>query len=180
LRRLDTDVIDLLQIHSASVEAIRDGAVFEVMRRFQEAGHVRFLGVTGGNDGAVAAIEDGHYDTVQIVYNLNQQDARDTVFPLAREWDIGVIVMVPLGHGAFTRKWEYLEPEQRSDAERFRWLERPDQSLASAALRFVLADLVVSTAIPGTRKIANLEANVAASEGRLTDDELTRIRSAVA
>lgn len=175
LRRLNTDVIDLLQIHSASVEVIREGTVFEVMQRFQEAGHVRYLGVTGGNDAAVAAIEDGHYDTVQIVYNLIQQDARTSVFPLARERDIGVIVMVPLGHGAFTRKWEYLEPEQRVQAEQFRWLERPGQSLAAAALRFVLADPVVSTAIPGTRKLANLEANVAAAADHLTDEELAQI-----
>ncbi|GAC1402391.1 MAG: aldo/keto reductase [Chloroflexota bacterium] len=175
LRRLQTDVIDLMQIHSASVEVIQHGEVMEVMKEFQQAGHIRFIGMSGGHDAAVAAITDGNYDTVQVVYNIFEQGARDTVFPAAREHNVGVIVMVPLGHGAMTSKYEHLDAEGRARVEQIQFLERDDQTLAQAALRFVLEPNAVSTTIPGTRKVENLRANVEAADSWLREEEMTRL-----
>ncbi len=177
LRCLQTDIIDLLQIHSASVEIIRQGEVLDVMQRFQQAGHVRFIGMSGDDQAAVAAIENGNYDSVQVVYNIFSQQPRHTVFPRAREHDIGVIIMVPLGHGAITKKSEHLDEKDQARVRALDFLIQPDRSLAQAALQFVLAAEAVSTAIPGTRKIANLETNVAAAEGKLSPDEIQRIEA---
>lgn len=172
LRRLRTDVIDLLQIHSASVEIIRQGEVLGVMQRFQQQGHVRFIGMTGDNDAALAAIADGRYDTVQVPYNITQQSAAREVFPRAESHDIGVIVMFPLGAGALSEKHEHLDAERREQIAGLKRLERPGRTLAQVALRFVLAQPAVSCAIPGTRKIEHLHANAEAAAESLTPEEL--------
>lgn len=177
LRRLQTDTIDLLQIHSASVEIIRQGEVLDVMQRFQQAGHVRFIGMSGDDHAAQAAIENGNYDTVQVVYNIFNQQPRHTVFPLSEEHDIGVIIMVPLGHGVITKKSEYLDAKDQARVRALDFLIQPDRTLAQAALQFVLAAPAVSTAIPGTRKIANVESNVAATAGTLSPDEIQRLET---
>jgi aryl-alcohol dehydrogenase-like predicted oxidoreductase len=177
LRRLQTDTIDLLQIHSASVEIIRQGEVLDVMQRFQQAGHIRFIGMSGDDEAALVAIENGSYDTVQVVYNIFNQHPRRTVFPRALEHDTGVIIMVPLGHGVITRKSEHLDEKEQARVRALDFLIQPDRSLAQAALQFVLAAEAVSTAIPGTRKVANLESNVAATEGKLSSDEIQRLET---
>lgn len=177
LRRLQTETIDLLQIHSASVEIIQQGEVLNVMKRFQQAGHVRFIGMSGDDEAAIAAVADGNYDTVQVVYNIFNQHARHAVFPRAREHDIGVIIMVPLGHGVITKKSEYLDEREQARVRALDFLIQPDRTLAQAALQFVLAADAVSTAIPGTRKIANLETNVAATNGKLSPDDIQRLET---
>lgn len=175
LRRLRTDVIDVIQIHSASLEVIEKGEVLAEMQRFQKAGHVRFVGMSGGHEEAAAAILSGEYDTVQVDYNLLRRQADETVFPLARERDVGVIVMAPLAHGSLTDKRAHLPPEQYRQVQQLEFLERSDQSLAQAAIRFILASPAVSTIIAGTRKLENLEANLVAASARLTAEEMSAI-----
>lgn len=177
LHRLGIDTIDLLQIHSASLDIIDQGEVLAEMQRFQQAGHVRFLGMSGGNNEALAAIENGSYDTVQVVFNILDQGAAQTVFPEAEKCDVGVIIMLPVGQGILTAKRAHLEPEdkRRRQAEALEGLERPGQTLAQAALRFVLASKAVSTAIAGTRKVDHLLENFAASGTPLTDDDMALV-----
>lgn len=175
LRRLRTDYIDLLQIHSASVEIINRGETLEVMQRFQREGHVRFLGMTGGNDAALAAIRSGGYDSIQVVYNILDQKAAVEVLPAAHRADVGVIVMLPLAQGALTDKWVHLPPERRRVIERLQFLIRPGQTLAEAALRFVLANQAVSCALAGSRSLDNIRSNINATDGTLTEDEMTQI-----
>jgi len=177
LRRLQTDVVDVLQIHSASVDLIQQGETYEAMQRLRDAGHIRFLGMSGDLEAARTAIEHGGFDTVQIVYNIFNQDAATSLLPLARSRDIGVIVMAPLGHGALTSKHEHLDPGQPEYrlARQLEFLVRPEQTLAQGALRFVLQQDAVSTIIAGTRKPANLRSNVEAAAGSLTPEELDRI-----
>lgn len=177
LRRLQTDVIDLLQIHSASREIIERGETLDEMLRFREAGHVRFVGMSGEADGALAAIENGGYDTIQVPYSIVDQRVNDMVLPRAKEHDVGVIVMMPLGQGIITDKYRHHDnEEQRRRAEALQFLAHDGQTLAQAALRFVLANEAVSTIIAGTRKVDNLRSNVAAAEGRLTPHEMARIQ----
>ncbi|MDQ2742685.1 MAG: aldo/keto reductase [Chloroflexota bacterium] len=177
LRRLRTDMVDILQIHSASADLIQQGETYEALKRLQDAGHVRFLGMSGDLEAARAAIEHGGFDTVQIVYNIFNQDAATSLLPLARSRDIGVVVMAPLGHGALTSKHEHLDPEQPEYrlVKQADFLVRPEQTLAQAALRFVLQQDAVSTIIAGTRKPANLRLNVEAAAGSLTPEELDRL-----
>ncbi|GAC1514669.1 MAG: aldo/keto reductase [Chloroflexota bacterium] len=176
LRRLQTDTIDLLQIHSASPETIEQGETLAEMQRFQQAGHVRYIGISGDVDGALAAIDDGRYDTIQVPYSIVDQRMDGGVFESAKQHDIGVIIMIPLGQGIVTNKYQHSDKEnERHKGDALQFLVRDGQTLAQAALRFVLANDAVSTVIAGTRKIENLRSNVEASGGVLTDAERTRI-----
>ncbi|GAC1627369.1 MAG: aldo/keto reductase [Chloroflexota bacterium] len=176
LRRLQTDTIDLLQIHSASPETIEQGETLAEMQRFQQAGHVRYIGISGDVDGALAAIDDGRYDTIQVPYSIVDQRMDGGVFESAKQHDIGVIIMIPLGQGIVTKKYQHSDKEnERHKGDALQFLVRDGQTLAQAALRFVLANDAVSTVIAGTRKIENLRSNVEASGGVLTDAERTRI-----
>jgi aryl-alcohol dehydrogenase-like predicted oxidoreductase len=85
LRTLQTDVIDLLQIHSASVEVIRRGAIIEAIQEAQQEGKVRFTGATTyGEEAALAVIEDGRYDCLQVAYSLLDRGLETKVLPLAQ------------------------------------------------------------------------------------------------
>lgn len=177
LRRLQIDTIDLLQIHSANPDVIERGETLQEMQRWQKSGHVRFLGMSGGPSDAAAAMQHGGYDTVQVPYNLLDREAEKEAFPLAREHNVGVIIMIPLAHGALTAKRHHLAPDdpQAARVERLAFLERPGQTLVEAGLRFVLANPVVSTVIAGTRKPENLRSNLEAANGHLSDEDVRRL-----
>jgi len=86
LRMLQTDVIDLMQLHSASVDHIRRGELVGYLQEFQKAGSIRFLGVTTyGEEAALAALEDGRYDCIQIAYNALDREPESKTLPLAQK-----------------------------------------------------------------------------------------------
>lgn len=190
LKRMKTDHIDLLQIHSAPIEVIHSGETLGAMKKAQEAGKVRFIGMTGSTEAAIAAVTDGSYDTVQVSYNIVQRDPERELFNLCRENDIGVILKDGLGAGRLTAKGKALSDERVEDRARAERLEEefvlkgswhpryliPALSLAEVALRWVLANDVVSTVIAGSRKIENIVANASTSDGRyFTDEQVRRI-----
>jgi aryl-alcohol dehydrogenase-like predicted oxidoreductase len=192
LRRMKTDYIDLLQIHSAPMEVIHRGETLGVMKRAQEAGKVRFIGMSGQIEPAIAAVTDGSYDTVQVTYNIVQREAEEELFSLCRENDIGVIIKDGLAAGRLTGKAKALPDEWAGDRERVMRLEEefvlkgswhphyllPALSVAEVALRWLLANETVSTVIAGSRKIENIVSNASVSDGRyFTAEQVQQIIS---
>lgn len=178
LRRMRTDVIDLIQIHSAPVEVIRNGETLSALKRAREQGKVRFIGMTGSVEAAVEAVTAGEYDTVQVSYNMAEREAERELFPLVRKHGVGVIIKDGLARGVLTPKVSALPDDKRSDIARAARLEKEclttdrhpsafPKTLADLALRFVLSNDAVTTIIAGTRKVEHLIENVAASDGRL-------------
>jgi len=106
LCKLKTDRIDLIQIHSASMEVLEKGETFEALRTAREAGKVLHIGMTGGVNECLRAVELGGYETVQVPYNLLGLSAEDRLLPLAREKGIGVIIMRGLAGGKLSEKFE--------------------------------------------------------------------------
>lgn len=173
LRKLRTDHVDLLQIHSASREVVERGETLEAMKTAQQAGKVRFLGLSCGQDAALAAIATGHYDTLQISYNVLDRWAEARVLPLARENNLGVIIKDGLAAGRLLAPPEALPAAQRERyvragaglrAQVGRDPEVPD--LAALLLRWVLSNPAVSTVIAGTRDPSHLLANLALADGK--------------
>ena len=156
MRRLQLDKLDLIQMHSVDdndllEECLGKGGVYEAMHEARQAGLVDFIGISGHkNEVLVKAVKTGMFDTVLASYNLTNDDAAKELFPLAKELDIGVIVMKPLGGGALA-----IPPE----AERFQVADRAIAS-AEAALRFVLSNPHISTAIPGMGTLREVEDDV--------------------
>lgn len=179
LQRLKTDVIDIIQLHSPNYEDVAFGDGLEGLKKAQAAGKVRFISLSADGETARKAIEIGEYDTLQITYNVLEQAPGDIV-AAAREKDMGTIIKVPIGSAIYEKP----RPTDGSAAQwdRARAILAPevigDIPRVSAALRWLLGDPNVHTAIVGTTNIKHLEANVAAAEaGRLPDEMLAEIRA---
>jgi aryl-alcohol dehydrogenase-like predicted oxidoreductase len=124
----------------------------------------------------------GWVDSVQVIYNLFEQEPAAELLEVARECGVGIIVRVAFDEGALTGKFTVLTKFADDDfrnsyfagdrlsrtvvrVERIRHdLEGSDYSLPQAALKWVLAHPAVSTVIPGIRNVAQAEANCAVSE----------------
>lgn len=177
---LRTDVIDLIQIHSASMETLERGETLEALQRARDAGKVRFLGISGGVAECIRAIEIGAFDTVQFPYNLLNREAEERLLPLARERGVGTIVMRPLAGGKLTAKCRNLADAAVRDAIAGFARFAPggtEEGLAELALAYVLSHADVSTVIAGSRRLERLEGNLRAARTRLDADQLAAVRS---
>ncbi len=175
--RLQVDRVELLQIHTAPLEVVRAGDALRALEDFRKAGRCDYVGASFSDEPACAeAIRSGAYDTIQITYNLLARTQAERLLILARAADVGVIVKLPLAKGALSSKASLLSPAEQERVAPYRFLERPGQTLAQAALRFVLSHPAVTCAIPGSKRVEHLEANVAIADGQgLTLAELERI-----
>lgn len=176
--RLQVEYIDLLQIHTASVDVVRAGEAIRALRHFQDLGKCGFVGASFEDALACKlALESGDYDTIQITYNLLEQWAAQELLSLAQQVDAGVIIKLPLAKGLLSRKADVLASAEQAHVEPYRFLERRGQTLAQGALRFVLSHPAVSTVIVGTKRLEHLQENLAVADGRgLTLEELARVR----
>ncbi|MGH7811588.1 MAG: aldo/keto reductase, partial [Candidatus Binatia bacterium] len=117
LERLQTDYIDLYQLHNPSVEVIEKGEVWSVLERAKQAGKIRHYGVSINTmEEGVAAVKDGRSETIQVEYNLLAQEPAETIFPLALNANIGIIARIPLRRGILTGKLT-ADDEQRFQGE---------------------------------------------------------------
>jgi aryl-alcohol dehydrogenase-like predicted oxidoreductase len=182
LKRLRTDYIDLYQLHNPPLMMLQRGEHYAVLDELKRAGKIRYYGVSvhDAYEGEMA-IHAAKPDTIQVVFNLLRQDAREELFPLARENDIGLIVREPLANGILTGKYttettfsdddfrstwprEYFLMQVQS-AEKFRVFEQSGRrTLTQTALRFVLDERNVSVLIPGIKTPAQARENLVVSD----------------
>ena len=159
LRRLRTDVIDIMQFHGGmytqeEVDRILKGGLLEAVRAQRDKGRVRFIGFTVEEPWtARPLIASGQFDVIQVRYNLIYQSAAEHVLNDAREADMGVVLMRPMTSGIFQRLVSYLAP---------RWQEAHD--LYEVALKYVLSDSRVHVANVGMRWPEEVAKNVALVE----------------
>jgi len=198
LRNLGIDRIDLQQFHVWTDDwAARD----EWMRAIEEvkrSGKVRAFGISVNRwdpTNVVEALRTGLIDSVQVVYNIFDQHPEDRLFPLCEDMGIAIIARVPLDEGSLTgtltadMRWPegdfrnlYFPPSRLAEA-----VDRVDRlsqdlpagmALPEMALRFILSHPVVSTVIPGMRRVTHVEANMAAGDGHgLPADLRARLRA---
>jgi aryl-alcohol dehydrogenase-like predicted oxidoreductase len=196
LRRLRTDYVDLYQAHNPTIEQLQREEIQEAMERLQEIGKIRYWGISiSTNEEGIEIINRGWGHALQVLYNILNQSPASELFPLAKQKGYGIIARVPLASGLLTGKFRsgstfatddvrqnFLTQKRLEEA-----LPRVDEvraiiggsvrSLAEAALQFVLANDAVSTTIPGARNARQVETNVAASEARLSDDVIEKLRA---
>src|SRR5690348_8214080 len=91
LRRLATDYVDLIQLHSCSLGELKKGEVIEALERARERGWARYIGYSGDGEAARFAVECGRFDTLQTSVSIADQDAVERTLPLARARQMGVI-----------------------------------------------------------------------------------------
>jgi aryl-alcohol dehydrogenase-like predicted oxidoreductase len=196
LGRLQTDYIDLYQLHNPTVEVIERGAVWEVLERAKQAGKIRHYGVSiNSMEEGSATVKDGRAETIQVEYNLLAQEPAEAFFPAAQQANIGVIARVPLKRGILTGKLRQSD-EQRfqgedvrarsfkgeafaqelGKAEQLKFLVHgPVRSLGQAAIAFCIVHPAVSVVIPGARNAEQMRENAAAADIELSAADLEKI-----
>ncbi len=184
LRRLKTDCVDLIQLHSCTEAELRKGDVIGALVQARERGLTRHIGYSGDGQAAFYAIECGQFETLQTSVSISEQEALDLTLPLAREHSIGVIAKRPIANAAWksgNRRpadsyadtyWERLQKLE------FDFLRRGIKETIPIALRFTLSVPGIHTAIVGTTKLGRFEENAAALEaGPLPNGLFERIHS---
>jgi aryl-alcohol dehydrogenase-like predicted oxidoreductase len=206
LKNLETDAIDLLQLHCPPTEVYYRPEVFEILDDLTKEGKLRHYGVSVEKvEEALKAIEFPGVKTIQIIFNIFRQRPAELFFGEARRKKIGILARVPLSSGMLTgkltRKSSFAQDDHRSfnrhgevfdRGETFSGLEYnvalnavdalrplvpPGHTMAQMALRWILMFDEVTCAIPGAKRPAQVEENVASADlPPLTDDTVRRIR----
>ena len=178
LTRMRTDHVDLLQLHSCSVEILERGEVIEALQQARQAGKTRFIGYSGDNDNAEWAVDSGIFDTLQTSFNLVDQSARTRLFPKAKQQGMGIIVKRPIGNAVWgaaedPKPYRHMPEYTRDYFQRARVLQadgalpsEPDDRILTA-MGFLFAHDEVDVAIVGTQRPRHLESNVQLVNSRL-------------
>jgi len=199
LKRLNTDYIDLYQLHNCRMEVIQNDAVFETLEKLKEEGKIRAYGVALGPDlgwreEGLAALNRPGMTSVQIINNLLEQDPARDFFPVAEEKQVSLIVRVPHASGLLDGSYNPNKHFDKSDHRSHRpkkWMEAgleavrqlsflygPDtgRTIGQAAILFSLARPSVKTVLPNITSEENLKEFAQAVDcPPLTAEEMAKI-----
>ncbi len=182
LRNLQTDYLDVAQLHSCGLEILKQGEVIEALIIAKERGYTRFAGYSGDSFDAKYAVEMEFFDTLQTSVNIADQQAVELTVPAAKERDIGVIAKRPIANAVWLGKEK---PEnsyhhdywERTGKLKYPFLKKSVEGSIAAALRFTLSVEGVTTAIVGTAKPGRWRENAKyVAEGKLAPEEFEAIR----
>ncbi|MBN1818869.1 MAG: aldo/keto reductase [Sedimentisphaerales bacterium] len=206
LNNLETETIDLLQLHCPPTEVYYRPEVFGALDDMVRAGKLRYYGVSVEKvEEALKAIEYPNVQSVQIIFNLFRQRPADLFFRVARERKVGILARVPLSSGILTGKMTRGTQFHADDHRRFnrsgeafdkgetfsgvdfdlslqvveelRPLVPAGWSMAQFALRWILMSEAVTCTIPGAKRPAQAAENAAAADlPPIPERTITRIR----
>lgn len=197
LRRLQTDVIDLYQIHwPVPDEDLEEG--WRTLAELQKEGKVRYIGVSNCDVSQVRrAMAVAPVSSLQPPYSLVKREAEKEILPFCQKHNIGVIVYSPLQSGLLSgamsrervehlpendwrkRDEEFQEPRLTRNlalAHKLREIALLyNRSAGEAAIAWTLANPAVTGAIVGARNLQQIDTLIGAAEFRLTERELGEI-----
>jgi aryl-alcohol dehydrogenase-like predicted oxidoreductase len=198
LRRLQTDYVDLYQLHSPTITVLRqDVEIIEAtLQALKDAGKIRAYGISVRSpDDGLVAIEEFDFNVVQVNFNMiDQRIIENGLLDSAKNKNTGIIARTPLCFGYLTGKLhgneEFKGIDHRANwpAEQLqRWANAPDlfsflndgnnRTPAQLALRFCLDHEGVSTVIPGMMNCDEVRENVQTSSlESLSAEEMKRIK----
>jgi aryl-alcohol dehydrogenase-like predicted oxidoreductase len=198
LRFLQTDCIDILQLHTWTRAWNHDPKPLFTLQKLKEEGKIRFIGVSTPEDDQNCVIDmmrQGYIDTVQVIYNIFEQEPVAELLPEALKNNVGIIVRVVFDEGVLTGKYNADSTFPEEDFRNYYFagdrLERAvkrvnrikekveglDLNMAEVALKYGLSHDAVSTIIAGIRNVYQAEMNCAVSElPDLPEDLLINLR----
>lgn len=200
LKNLNTEAIDLLQLHCPPTEVFYMPETFGILDDMVQQGKLRYYGVSVEKvEEAIKAIEYPNVQSVQIIFNIFRQRPADLFFQLAQQKKVGILARVPLSSGMLTGKmtrqttfeqddhrlfnrhgesfdkgetFSGVDYETGLDAiEELRPLVPPGMTMTQFALRWILMFEAVTCAIPGAKRPSQAEENAASADlPALSDD----------
>ena len=198
LRRLETDYIDLYQIHNPKMTALERDDLFETLEQLQFDGKIRYFGAALGPDigwfeEGEASMRDRHVDSMQMIYSIIEQDPARDFFPISEEENVGLISRVPHASEVLTgrfiepptfqegdhrasRKAEWMREALRKAAE-VKFLAQEDtRTMSQSAIKFCLAQPSIISVLPNFTNMDELKEYTGAPETPdLTVEELSRL-----
>lgn len=162
LQRLQTDKVDLLQLHNVS----HANQSLAQMRAWKAAGRCRYIGVTSTYDADYAAMEAiirrEKPDFVQVDYSMDNRAAERRIIPAAAQAGAAVLTALPLGRTSLFRAVKgKTVPDWAKDFDATTW--------GQFFLKFLLGNRQVTAVIPGTGNPGHMRDNLGAGRGRLPD-----------
>ena len=198
LRRLNTDYIDLYQLHNPRIDAIEDDEVFDTLDTLVKEGKIRYYGSALGPDigwfeEGEASMREREVYSLQIIHSILEQEPSSRFFPIAHDAQVGLISRVPHASEVLTDR--YLEPptfepgdhrahrkqewlaQALKKAAQVRFLaEGTGRSLAQSAIKFCLAQDTIVSVLPNLTNMDELVEYAEASETPdLTIEERERL-----
>jgi aryl-alcohol dehydrogenase-like predicted oxidoreductase len=193
LENAGLESFDLIQFHTWEDDWLRDDRWLYKLDDLRSQRLINAIGLSLNRWepwNGVRAVRTGQIDSVQVIYNIFDQNPEDDLFPACEEMRTAVIARVPFDEGTLTgtltkeSKWPegdwrntYFVPEnliasvERADALKEllrKWNQEhsgePEITLPEVALRFILMNPTVSSIIPGMRKLSHVAANISASD----------------
>jgi aryl-alcohol dehydrogenase-like predicted oxidoreductase len=192
-QRLGRESIDLMQLHCVPTERLREGEVFEWLRKLKKEGLVRHFGASVESmEEARLCLEQAEVDSLQIIFNVFRQKPIDELFDAAKAKGVAIIVRLPLASGLlsgrFTKDTVFADGDHRTFnrngehfnvgetfaglpfekgvemADRLKAWVPPELSMAEWALRWILDYDAVTTVIPGATRVAQVQSNTRPSD----------------
>ncbi len=192
------DSFDLIQFHTWEDGWLADDRWVHKLGSLRDQGLIHALGISINRWepwNGVQAVRSGLIDAVQVIYNIFDQNPEDELEPACQEFDVAFIARVPFDEGSLTGNltkdstwpegdWRntYFVPENLipclDRVEEVKQEVPPGMTLPEMALRFILNNDAVSSIIPGMRKLAHVEENIACSDkGPLPVELWKKLRS---
>ncbi|WP_437949754.1 aldo/keto reductase [Sorangium sp. So ce296] len=207
LKNLETDALDLVQLHCPPTDVYYRPEVFDTLDRLVKAGKVRFYGASVERvEEALKAIEYPGVQSVQIIYNVLRQRPADLFFPEAKRRQVGILARLPLSSGLLTGKMSAATTFAADDhrnfnregaafdkgetfsgvdfnlglevVEELRPLVPAGVSMAAWTMRWILMQDAVTCVIPGAKRPDQVDQNASAADlPALPPETMAKIRA---
>lgn len=206
LKNLNTETLDLVQLHCPPTEVYYRPEVFGVLDDMVKTGKIRYYGVSVEKvEEALKAIEYPGVQTVQIIFNIFRQRPADLFFTEAKRRKVGILVRLPLSSGLLagkmTRSSSFAADDHRAGNRQGEWFDRGETfsgvdfetglqtveelrplvpagyTMAQFAMRWILMFEAVTCAIPGAKRPSQEEENARAADmPPLSDETMRKVR----
>ena len=190
LKRLQTDYIDIFQLHKPSKEILGRGEFIETLEKLKEQGKIRYYGIScANNEDAFICFNHPGISSVQITFNLLVRKHVKEILYYAQGKGVGVIARNPRAQGHLTNELSDILAEtyakdiqefenKKEKAKKFLFLVKPDRTLAQSALKFVLSFKEISSAIPRSVNRKQIKENLdTLNLPDLIEEEIAKINS---
>lgn len=163
LKRLKTDAVDLVQLHSCSIEELKKGDCIDALEQAKKEGKTRYIGYSGDSLAAKFAIETDRFDSLQTSVNILDQECIELTLPLAVKRNMGVIAKRPIANAVWRNEKKpdngyYVPYWERLQELKYEFTQEPTRSrpspdgAAGVAMRFTAMQPGVDVLIVGTTK----------------------------